>query len=468
MRKRLLIILCSIAQLCYAQVKTYDYPEDKEGLTPMNDFAVKADGQTIKTYMCEVNPNKKVQKASWCQFEAEKGAVLNVVKHGEKIENAVVRPLSKGIKHKVLNDSTIQFRIPAVKEHRGYALEVDINGDREHCLHIFVDGMETETYEAPDPDSKVDINWKTTNNHDVFVQNPRLIYFGPGIHKPHDLPSAEIKIPSGATVYIAPGAVVRARLIVDRAENVRIIGRGVLLNPLRGVEITYSKNVLVDGLTIINPQHYTIFGGQSENLTIRNVRSFSRHPWSDGVDLMCCKNVIVEDVFLRNNDDAFAFYNHRWWYWGGTENIRVRRATIFNDLAHPFNFGSHGDDRSENGELLHDVQVEDCDILSADCDGIMAVRSGDKNRVEDIHFTNIRIEDVVKAALFNIQVNFSEKYNRAPGNYIRDVWVKDVMFNGDESHLHQNTFKSYDAEHAISDLHFENVRVNGKKVEVKY
>lgn len=98
----------------------------------------------------------------------------------------------------------------------------------------------------------------------------------------------------------------------------------------------------------------------------------------------------------------------------------------------------------------------------------MAVRSGDKNRVEDIHFTNIRIEDVVKAALFNIQVNFSEKYNRAPGNYIKDVWVKDVTYNGDESHLHQNTFKSYDAEHAISDLHFENVRVNGKKIEVKY
>lgn len=468
MKILLLTTILAFAQLCNAQVKTYDYPEGKEGLTPMNDFSVTADGQTVKTYMCEVNPHKKVQKASWCQFEAEKGAVMQVVKCGEKIKDAVVRPLSKGIKYKVVNDSTIQFRIPGVKDNRGYALEVDINGDREHCLHIFVDGKELETYAAPDSDTKQDINWKTTNNHDVFVQNPRLIYFGPGIHKPHDLPSAEIKIPSGATVYIAPGAVVRARLIVDRAENVRIIGRGVLLNPLRGVEITYSKNVLVDGLTVINPQHYTVFGGQSEGITVRNVRSFSRHPWSDGVDMMCCKNVLVEDVFLRNNDDAFAIYNHRWWYWGGTENIRVRRATIFNDLAHPFNFGSHGDDRSDNGELLHDVHIEDCDILSADCDGIMAVRSGDKNRVEDIHFTNIRIEDVVKAALFNIQVNFSEKYNRAPGNYIKDVWVKDVTYNGDESHLHQNTFKSYDAEHAISDLHFENVRVNGKKIEVKY
>ena len=468
MKNRLLFILLSVAALCQAQVKTYDYPEGKEGLTPMYDFSVLADGQKVKTYQCEVNPHKKVQKASWCQFEAQQGALVQVVKCGEKIKEAVVRPLSKGIKHKQTNDSTIQFRIPAVKDNQGYALEVDINGDREHCLHIFVDGKELETFEAPDPDSKVDINWQTTNNHDVFVQNPRLIYFGPGIHKPHDLPSAEIKIPSGATVYIAPGAVVRARLIVDRAEDVRIIGRGVLLSPMRGVEITYSKNVLVDGLTIINPQHYTVFGGQSEDITIRNVRSFSRHPWSDGVDMMCCKNITVEDVFLRNNDDAFAIYNHRWWYWGGSENYHIRRATIFNDLAHPFNFGSHGDDRSDDGELLHGVWIEDCDILSADSDGIMAVRSGDKNRVEDIHFTNIRIEDVVTAALFNIQVNFSEKYNRAPGNYIRDIWVKDVQFTGDESHLRPNTIKSYDAQHTVSDLHFENVRVNGRKIDVKY
>ncbi len=467
MKKQVLTILLAISQVCLAQVKTYDYPEGKEGLTPMNDFGVTADGQTVKTYMCEVSPHKRVQKASWCQFEAEQGAVMQVVKRGEKIKEAVVRPLSKSIKHKVVNDSTIQFRIPGVKDNQGYALEVDINGDREHCLHIFVDGREQETYEAPDPDSKVDINWKTMNNHDVFVQNPRLIYFGPGIHKPHDLPSAEIKIPSGATVYIAPGAVVRARLIVDRAENVRIIGRGVLLNPLRGVEITYSKNVLVDGLTVINPQHYTVFGGQSEDITVRNVRSFSRHPWSDGVDMMCCKNVTIEDVFLRNNDDAFAIYNHRWWYWGGSENFHIRRATIFNDLAHPFNLGSHGDDRTENGELLHDVWIEDCDILSADCDGALSISCGDKNRVEDIHFENIRIENVVGGAMCRFQVCFSAKYNRAPGNYIRDIWVKDVQYNGDEQKLRPNIIKNFDDDHAVSDLHFENIRVNGKKVEIK-
>lgn len=464
----LVAVMAALAVPVFGQIKTYDYPEGEDGLTVMNDFTVTADGKKIKTYMCEVNPHRKVQRASWCQLEAESGALMTVVRRGVRIKEVAVRPLSKNIVHQQLNDSTVQFRLPRVKNNRSYALEVDINGDREHCLHVFVDGLERETYEAPPSDSKVGFNWKATNNHDVFVQNPRLIYFGPGIHKPHDLPSGEIKIPSGATVYIAPGAVVRARLIVDRVEDVRIIGRGVLLNPLRGVEITYSKRVLVDGLTVINPEHYTVYGGQSEDIIIRNLRSFSSKPWSDGIDMMSCKNVTVEDVFLRNNDDAFAFYNHRWWYWGDTENIHVRRATIFNDLAHPFNLGTHGDVRSEKGEQLHGVWIEDCDILSADCDGIMAVRCGDKNRVEDIHFNNIRIENVVKAALFNIQVYFSEKYNRAPGNYIRNVWVKDVQFNGDEKNLLPNTIKSYDAQRAVSDLHFENVSVNSKKVEVKY
>ena len=70
--------------------------------------------------------------------------------------------------------------------------------------------------------------------------------------------------------------------------------------------------------------------------------------------MMYLRNVTVEDVFLRNNDDTFAIYNHRWWYWEGIDNIHICRATIFNDLVHPFNL-----DRSDDGELLHDVWAKD-------------------------------------------------------------------------------------------------------------
>ena len=104
------------------------------------------------------------------------------------------------------------------------------------------------------------------------------------------MPGNEIRIPSNKTVYLAPGAVVKAKLLIDNAENVRIVGRGILDHPVRGIEVTYSKNIYIDGVTVVNPDHYTVFGGQSENIKIKNLKSFSCKGWSDGIDLMSCSN----------------------------------------------------------------------------------------------------------------------------------------------------------------------------------
>lgn len=41
--------------------------------------------------------------------------------------DAIVRPLSKGIRHEQVNDSTIRFRIPRVDDNRGYAGIVGID-----------------------------------------------------------------------------------------------------------------------------------------------------------------------------------------------------------------------------------------------------------------------------------------------------------------------------------------------------
>ncbi|MBR0442755.1 MAG: hypothetical protein IIX15_00285, partial [Clostridia bacterium] len=32
------------------------------------------------------------------------------------------------------------------------------------------------------------------------------------------------------------------------------------------------------------------------------------------IDLMCCRDVTIDNIFLRNSDDCIALYNHRWWY----------------------------------------------------------------------------------------------------------------------------------------------------------
>ncbi len=40
-------------------------------------------------------------------------------------------------------------------------------------------------------------------------------------------------------------------------------------NPVRGIEVTDSKNILIDGITVVNPDHYTVFGGGSTGITIK-------------------------------------------------------------------------------------------------------------------------------------------------------------------------------------------------------
>ena len=437
-----MVMVCLTAT---AQVKVWSLPEkDAPYRSNAYEVSVRAEGETVwqqvEVLRCDVDL-KLVQQAAFAEFDMPGKALVRIKSEKCKVKNIIVRPSSRNITPKRIDDETIEIFLDKPEY-----ISVEFDGDRTHNLHIFANPMLDEHHTPNEPRA---INWTAPNAQDIFVKDASLIYFGPGVHKPKDLPSEEIKIPSNCTVYLAPGAVVKARLIVDHAENVRIIGRGIIDHPLRGIEITFSKNVLVDGPTVLNPKHYTVFGGQSEGITIRHLKSFSAMSWSDGIDLMCCRDVTIEDCFLRTSDDCIALYNHRWWYWGGTENIRVRRATLCADVAHPVNIGSHGDDRSDEGETLRDVCIEDCDILYARTNAALNFSCGDKNWIRDVAFRNIRVERVDSTALIGMAVVFGAKYNRAPGNGIDHVTFENIQYTGDPAQLRPNFFRDYDETHRI-------------------
>lgn len=131
--------------------------------------------------------------------------------------------------------------------------------------------------------------------------------------------------------------------------------------------------------------------GQSENITVKNVKSFSYQGWGDGLDFFCCKHILVENVFLRNSDDCIAIYGHRWNFYGNTDDIIVRHSTLWADIAHPINIGTHGDTSTE-GEVLENICFTDIDILEHDEDdpdyqGCMAINVGDHNLVRNVILT---------------------------------------------------------------------------------
>ena len=348
------LLLTFIAFSTFANAQLVTYPEGlKTGMQHNDDYTVRVrvpggEWKDLFEYNVSVDMDN-VQSASMVQFDMGSPVEVMVKKNNGLIQDVQIRPLENKIRHTV-NQNTILFTLEKPRY-----LSVEFNGDRLHNLHLFANPLETETYSE---------------------SSAGVMYFGPGIHRPQDVPNNQIRIPSNTTVYLAPGAVVKAKLLVDKAENVRIIGRGILDHPLRGIEVTYSKNVLVDGITIVNPDHYTVFGGETTGLTIKNLKSFSCKGWSDGIDLMCCNEVLIDNVFMRNSDDCIAVYAHRWNYYGGSKNITLQNSILWADIAHPVNIGGHGNPADEvpvvghkenrsregpqhllQGLLAHDVHV---------------------------------------------------------------------------------------------------------------
>jgi hypothetical protein len=198
---------------------------------------------------------------------------------------------------------------------------------------------------------------------------------------------------SGKTLYIAGGAVVKAKVLCQNVNNVRVCGLGILYKRERGVEITNSTNIEIDDLVMINPKHYTVYGGQSKNITTRNIRSFSARGWADGIDLMSCSNVLVDGVFMRTSDDCIALYCHRWTFYGDARNIIVRNSTRWTDVAHPILIGTQGNPEPGKAETIENVNFINIDILNhdepqIDYQGCMSINVSDENLARNIRFEN--------------------------------------------------------------------------------
>jgi hypothetical protein len=394
--------------------------------------------QDLFEYNVQVDMDK-VRDASMVTFDTGGPVEVAVRKNNGTVQQVRVRPLSYGIRPRVEGNMTY-FTLTQPRK-----VSVEFNGDKLQNLHLFANALETE---KPDP------------------KDPHVMYFGPGIHTPPDQPGSVIAVPSNTTVYLAGGAVLRAKLLVDHAENVRIIGRGIIDQPERGVEVTFSKNVTIDGIIIRNPQHYTVYGGESRGLTICNIKAFSAKGWADGIDLMSCSDVVVDDVFLRTSDDCIAFYGHRWKFYGNARNLTVKNSTLWADIAHPTNIGLHGD-TDIVGDTIEHVVFQNIDILEQDEDdpnyqGCLAITCGDLNLVRDVRYEDIRIEDFEEGQLLNLRAVYNAKYNTGPGRNVENILFKNISYTG--SGANPSVLQGLSATGQVRSVRFENLRLNGKRV----
>lgn len=369
-----------------------------------------------------------VENASMCTFDFSGEAEVEVTSTKSKIQDARVRPLSYGITPQI-KGNTIYFRL-----NKPQNLSIEINGDIFHNLHLFA------------------------NPIDTFIPNKNdsnLIYFGAGVHK---LDSGKLKVPTGKTVYLAGGAVLLGKLLIEDVRDVKVLGRGIIDPSVKmGVRIANSKNILVDGIACTQ-----CATGGSDSVTIRNVKSISYYGWGDGMNVFSSNNVLFDGVFCRNSDDCTTVYGTRLGFVGGCKNITMQNSTLWADVAHPILIGTHGN--SPNPDTLQDLNYINIDILDhkevqIDYQGCMSINAGDNNLIRNVRFENIRVEDFRQGQLVNIRVFYNEKYCTAPGRGVENILFKNISYKGSRAEM--SVIAGYNEGRSVNNIVFENLTING-------
>lgn len=444
----LIAAFCSNVQIIWAQSKLVTYAAP-DGAELKKDFlvSVRQPGgvwKPLDTYAVKVDEVRDtrhhVEKASLAYFDFEGEVEVSVKYRLGRIDDACVRPLSYGIQP-LIKDSLLTFMLSSPCN-----LSVEINGDIFHNLHLFANPIDKN-------------NPLYTKSLRQIKRDRNLIYFAPGLHQ---LPNDSLNVPSGKTVYVAGGAVVKGCIYADGVRDVKILGRGKVHPEGRGagIQIRNSKNVLVEGL--ISTQCPT---GGSDSVTIRNVKVISSYGWGDGLNVFASNNVLWDGVFCRTSDDCTTVYATRKGFTGGCRNIRMQHATLWADVAHPIFIGLHGN--VEHPDTIENIQYVDIDILDhrekqLDYQGCMAINTGDENLVRNVRFENIRIENFRQGQLLNLRIFYNKKYCKAPGRGIENVWFKDIDYQGTRAEL--SIISGYNEDRKVKNIHFENLKINGEHI----
>ena len=315
-----------------------------------------------------------------------------------------------------------------------------------------------------------------------------LIYFGPGYHQL----SGRYHVPSGKSVYIAPGAVIHGRMRLYELQNVRIYGSGVFMIstlpegewPDFMLDAINCKNVTVEGIILSSQRegNWNLSFGGSNNISIRNLKIVSaRYASTDGVNLISCCTAAITDCFIRAGDDCITFKGANTQF--PIEDILVQNCVLWSEANNAMVLG-------EGTEALYykNITFKDIDVLFSYDDrdhhgqlnerGVMSIVCAHGTFFEDIIWENVRVMrgERLICMTFEDDIWFGTWLgNQTTPGGIKNVVFKNIISKSPEKTAQNNeiSLSGYvengaNLEKKIENILFDNVLVNGNKVTADY
>lgn len=469
-----------------------------------NDYCVRINGRDIETNTARVsavpfNRRWPGHQRSLDQTEAVQFVALKTdeplsfeITPSHPFRDVRIRPASLGIRPAV-RDGVIRFALD-----RPAYFTVEAYG-RNRALHVFVDG---------------------TEEYGVDQTDPNVLYFGPGEHD-----AGIIELKSNQTLLIDEGAVVYACVRAIDAENIRILGRGILDNSknrekilyevnaednhaavnnaerLHTVQLEYCTNIEIDGITIRDSLVYNVRPIGCRHLRIKNLKIIGCWRYnSDGIDMHNCEDVHISNCFLRTFDDSICVKGFDCYAEGNVEeivraamyrngksydtfkNVLVENCVIWNDWGKCLEIGAE----TKAKEICR-ITFQNCDLIhltgaALDCLNV------DYADVHDVIFRNINVECDEEIPAPVIQKKDADIYQNPDPDYMpmtisvsviyhreysngdplrrgknRDFLLENIRIYGDK--LPRAKFVGYDETHKTERICVRNLMLNGEPID---
>ncbi len=340
---------------------------------------VEVNGYELFVYDVMVNHehiwNDRTQPSStpMASFDFEGTVQVSVRMPGlpQGVESAQVLPLSLGIVPEV-SDGTVRFTLTEPGQYT-----VVFNGSVNKALHLFANPLETD---VPDPD------------------DPDVFFIGPG-----EWVMDAISLKDNQTLYLSGGAVLHSIISVSGASNVRICGRGLIdgsdypawTQPGSvarvPIDLDHSKNVTVEGITLVNSNCWNFNSYSSRNVRVDNVKIISGRQNGDGFTFQSCVDHLVTNSFARTWDDSLVIKNNS----GSTKGITFRNIQVWTDLAQSMEIGYETDKGLTLDPEISDVLFENITVLYNFHKPVISIHNSDDAFVHDITYRNIVVENAL-------------------------------------------------------------------------
>ncbi len=444
---------------------------------PSSSLRLYQEGEEIPLYKVHTNasqtwtPNDYVLAENSVGIIEKEGPVTLVLSTNFALTyGATIRPLSKNVPYSV--DKEKRLIVFTIVDCGQYTIEFRPN----RTLHLFVDPL--GQYEK---------------------EGGETLYFGEGLHNRENdsrINSAhQVILSSNQTVFIDYGAVVQASFVANGAENVRIVGGGVVSGAVfeRDAEkntqqipfdFNFCKNLRIEGVSCLDPAGWAYNVYFCQDVEIVGVKVISSRSNGDGISLQSCQDVRVSDSFIRTWDDSLVVKNYPEWSdrskQGTTRNILFERCLVWTDLAQSMEIGYE-----TVGQVMDNIRFDQITVLHSYHKAAISIHNGNNAAITNVRYSNIVIEDASMGrgdgsdTLIEITCEFSSTWSTKQGitelGSVSDVVLENIEVLSGRDRLKVSLRGSMDTRsgygnslHYVDRVEFRNVRIMGEELDGDY